>query len=345
MKKSLFLLFAVNSIFVVFGQVTMNLLPTNASANGQNPNPNAYCGIGTVPLNALPVQNLQIHGVNNYVRTVEPGKIIVGPEGDMGGMPLSVNFGVTSAISLTNTTTGASVNDGAILRMSEKTFTIDNLEADGNIVLAASGANMIFQGATKRIYTGGTLFSINNQQATFNIWGGNTNALNIRTSGSNGNGISIATSNSALAIYDASAINMNFSVAGNGQTFARKLKITNTNTSDNSIEVFEANGTSRNFSVNGLGQVFARKYTTTLANIPDYVFEKDYQLMPLKELKSYIRINKHLPNIPSAREIEANEGQVDLGEMNRLLLEKVEESMLYILQLEERIKALEEKKK
>jgi hypothetical protein len=66
--------------------------------------------------------------------------------------------------------------------------------------------------------------------------------------------------------------------------------------------------------------------------------------MPLNELKSYIRNNKHLPNIPSAKEIETKNGEVDLGEMNRLLLEKLEETTLYIFQLEERIKVLEEKK-
>jgi hypothetical protein len=64
--------------------------------------------------------------------------------------------------------------------------------------------------------------------------------------------------------------------------------------------------------------------------------------MPLNELRTYIKTNSHLPNIPSAKEMEASE--VDLGEMNRLLLEKTEELTLYILQLEERIKSLESSK-
>ena len=99
------------------------------------------------------------------------------------------------------------------------------------------------------------------------------------------------------------------------------------------------NGTDRNFSVQANGHVFARKYTTTLANIPDYVFNSDYNLMPLSDLRTYINTNKHLPNIPSATEYE--ETGVDLGELNRLLLEKTEELTLYILQLEERLSKLE----
>ncbi|PZE15819.1 hypothetical protein DNU06_16230 [Putridiphycobacter roseus] len=90
------------------------------------------------------------------------------------------------------------------------------------------------------------------------------------------------------------------------------------------------------------GFVFARKYTTTLASIPDYVFEPDYKLLTFDELRVYIEENKHLPNIPSAEQYE--ETGVDLGELNRLLLEKVEELTLYTLQLEERLSKLEEEK-
>lgn len=64
--------------------------------------------------------------------------------------------------------------------------------------------------------------------------------------------------------------------------------------------------------------------------------------MSLDELKSYITTYKHLPNIPSAKEYEER-GELDLGELNLKLLEKVEELSLYILQLEERMKALENK--
>ncbi len=64
--------------------------------------------------------------------------------------------------------------------------------------------------------------------------------------------------------------------------------------------------------------------------------------MPLSELRSYIQTNHHLPNIPSAEELSSE--PVDLGELERLLLEKVEELTLYVLELEEQINKLEEEK-
>jgi hypothetical protein len=72
---------------------------------------------------------------------------------------------------------------------------------------------------------------------------------------------------------------------------------------------------------------------------PDYVFQPDYCLRPLQELQDFIRINKHLPDVPSAATVAEN-GQ-DLGEMNKILLRKIEELTLYILQQEERLKKLE----
>lgn len=78
-------------------------------------------------------------------------------------------------------------------------------------------------------------------------------------------------------------------------------------------------------------------------NWPDYVFAKDYDLPTLEEIKKHIEEKGHLPNIPSEEEVQAN--GVELGEMNRLLLEKVEELTLYILQQEKRITELENQDK
>lgn len=66
---------------------------------------------------------------------------------------------------------------------------------------------------------------------------------------------------------------------------------------------------------------------------PDYVFNEDYKLMPLSELRGYLDVNKHLPGIPGAAELEAN-GGVQLGAMQRDLVRTVEEQALYILVLE-----------
>jgi hypothetical protein len=71
---------------------------------------------------------------------------------------------------------------------------------------------------------------------------------------------------------------------------------------------------------------------------PDYVFEKNYNLPTLSALENYINQNKHLPEVPSAKEMEAN--GVKLGEMNMLLLKKVEELTLYVIELKKQIDLL-----
>ncbi|SFC36080.1 hypothetical protein SAMN04487891_109171 [Flagellimonas taeanensis] len=72
---------------------------------------------------------------------------------------------------------------------------------------------------------------------------------------------------------------------------------------------------------------------------PDYVFKEGYDLKSLEEVKNYIKEHGHLPNIPSAKEMEAN--GIQLGEMNMKLLEKIEELTLYIIRQEYRLKETE----
>ena len=73
------------------------------------------------------------------------------------------------------------------------------------------------------------------------------------------------------------------------------------------------------------------KVTATPGSVPDYVFEATYKLKTLNELERYVQANKHLPNIPTAKEIETN-GQ-NLGAMQLKLLEKVEELTLHLIEI------------
>jgi hypothetical protein len=75
----------------------------------------------------------------------------------------------------------------------------------------------------------------------------------------------------------------------------------------------------------------------------DYVFKKDYKLMPLSQLKTFVNTNYHLPEIPTEKEVE-KEG-VSLGNMQMLQMKKIEELTLYILQLNERLEKLEAENK
>ncbi|MBI1767425.1 MAG: hypothetical protein HYR67_03510 [Bacteroidetes bacterium] len=89
------------------------------------------------------------------------------------------------------------------------------------------------------------------------------------------------------------------------------------------------------------GQVHAQevKVSVTVPG-PDYVFEKEYKLTSLEEIKTYIDQNKHLPEVPSAKEMEKN--GVQLGEMNMLLLKKIEELTLYAIEMNKRMEEMKE---
>lgn len=80
------------------------------------------------------------------------------------------------------------------------------------------------------------------------------------------------------------------------------------------------------------GTIGARKVkVTSAAPWADFVFEKDYELPTLKELEDFVSMNKHLPGIPTAAEVEQN--GVELGDISAKLLQKIEEQTLYIIEL------------
>jgi trimeric autotransporter adhesin len=83
---------------------------------------------------------------------------------------------------------------------------------------------------------------------------------------------------------------------------------------------------------------FKMKYENE-AQWSDKVFEKGYKFLSIKELDEFVNKNKHLPNIPSAKEVVKN--GVDNTEMTSKLLEKIEEMSLYIIQLEKRLSKVE----
>lgn len=96
------------------------------------------------------------------------------------------------------------------------------------------------------------------------------------------------------------------------------------------------------YKVNVGGKIIAEEVRVQLrAAWPDYVFEKNYNKLSIDELEEFVALNKHLPNIPSAADIE-KEGQ-QLGDVQRKMLEKIEELNLYIIELNKKIKALEQK--
>ena len=291
--------------------------------NTSNALQSGYIGIGTNPSTSttvLPNFNLQVHGVADYFTTLTgqgpggpPASSINtnnGNDKELGNnnvLKSTTNHGPTSRIGLTNSFTGSGEFDGAIIRMSKNDLSITNWES-GNLSIANSGLFMRFSNVSDRISINGNANSTSNKLGKFNIQAHMDNGLSVESRGTDKFGIRV------------------------------KVK----NDDSNIFEGFGSNDNVANFQVTGAGEIYARRYITTLAPFPDYVFQSDYKLRTFSELRSFINTNKHLPNMPTALEVEEN--GADIGEINRLLVEKVEELTLYILELEERVVEVESTK-
>ncbi len=94
-------------------------------------------------------------------------------------------------------------------------------------------------------------------------------------------------------------------------------------------------------SVNG--KIRAKEIKVETANWPDYVFEESYQNQSLAEIEQFIKQNKHLPGVPTAKQVE-QEG-VELGEMNKVLLKKIEELTLLLIEKDKELTKEKEENK
>lgn len=81
--------------------------------------------------------------------------------------------------------------------------------------------------------------------------------------------------------------------------------------------------------------------STDAANWSDFVFDKNYKLQSLSSVEEFINKHKHLPEIPSAKEVAAN--GIDIAEMDAKLLQKIEELTLYVIQQQKEINELKNK--
>ena len=133
----------------------------------------------------------------------------------------------------------------------------------------------------------------------------------------------------------------------------KALSVMNTQTNTNGDETFVVHGTGKTHIGTGRplasgvcanamltvdGTILAREVRvaiSTATHWADYVFEKDYKLMPLRDLEKFIQANKHLPDVPSSEEVEKN--GVEVTEISAVLLKKIEELTLYTIELQKKL--------
>lgn len=118
----------------------------------------------------------------------------------------------------------------------------------------------------------------------------------------------------------------NFLTMGSGHTY---------------IGVKKAGGAHSDAMLSVYGKIVATSCYITVADWADYVFDKNYKLPNLYEIENFYKEHKHLPEIPSEKEVIEN--GVDVAEMNKLLLKKIEEMTILMVKQQRDIDLLKEK--
>ncbi|WP_157676724.1 hypothetical protein [Chryseobacterium sp. T16E-39] len=120
-----------------------------------------------------------------------------------------------------------------------------------------------------------------------------------------------------------------------------KLAMAMDNNGNVRIGATAANGNYGGYKLSVDGDIIAKRCVIQIDKWADYVFANDYHLPDLNEVSSFITKNKHLPGVPSEAEIK--EKGLDVEEMNKILMQKVEELTLYIIKLQKEVDQLKTK--
>ncbi len=230
---------------------------------------------------------------------------------------------------MTNPNSGSTSTDGFLLQ--QQNWDIRFLQREhGYMLFQTPGGRMILS-ATGRFGHGDTVAT-----HAFNVQGTARFGSNVKMSRSLTVDSSITVGGTLYAngiIYATfpSYLNSTLDVGGATHIYA-PLTVLGATTLNGTLSVGSG------FQCDAQGNLRVKHLKVTLTGWPDYVFGGNHTLMPLNELEAYVNEHSHLPGVPSAEEVE--EQGADLGEMNKLLVEKVEELTLYIIDLQKQINEL-----
>jgi hypothetical protein len=270
--------------------------------------------------------------INSYAQNTFPANGNVGIGTNTAAYPLDVHANVngTTGIQFTNDNTGASartrifIGNGTnvgFINMNSPAYPTDPNSL--SFWAPSSGGSLMFGtsgGERLRIDPSGNLgIGTAAPQSKLEINNGSYTSDNqLIVSGAEATryygvmGISVPSGNTTLS----------FGTRSNNANFFKTLNLVNGNVGIG-ITIPQ-----NKLDVNG--RIHSQSVVIDMLGWSDYVFKKDYQLRSLSEVKDYIDRNQHLPEIPSEQEI-AKDG-LNLGEMNKLLMKKVEELTLYLIE-------------
>jgi len=218
------------------------------------------------------------------------------------------------------------------------------LDFDGNIAkfgkLAAT-PGIAINSTTKNVYIGSTEYS-------------SPSKLNIKVDFNSSTDKTCVYS--VLNTFNTSEIGFGYylSLTGPGANSSNALFVSNSNFSEPRVFNVRGDGTteiggasyngiygSAKLSVNGL--IAAKEIIVNATSWADFVFDNDYNLMSIDNVDKYIKTNGHLPDIPDYKSVTSNGYSV--GNMDKILLQKIEELTLYIIDLKKEIDNMKTEKK
>jgi hypothetical protein len=172
-------------------------------------------------------------------------------------------------------------------------------------------------------------------------------ATNDTFSNTQTNNIAIANYGITKSKFDSSSSTPTISLSGfNGNNFytntTERMKISGSGKVGIDVTTFPTNALYTNYKLFVKGGILTDEIRVSLSangTWADYVFHDKYKLMPLSEVETFIATNKHLPNVPSAKQVK--EDGINVSEMFRIQQEKIEELTLYIIEQNKKIEALE----
>lgn len=293
-------------------------------------------------------------GTNNPAGTLHVNSSVL-DEPDMGITPLSLSLDhYKSSIYLTNACGGTTQNDGFKIVLYDDELTMRHQEIGNFHIFGYNGAGITIAtngyvgigttNPTKKLHVSGSTLIDGSAELRGNVtigsgcakisigsahnedlaWGSAYIGLNAVRSGSTWHSETGGSLNGGAVIWATTKGDILFANIRSNDNGDRRQSY-----NDNFVR------SNANMRLSAEGTLYAKEVVVTLENWPDYVFDKNHEVATLTETEQYIKANGHLPGVPSAKEVESD--GISLGEMNKILLQKIEELTLQVIDLQHQI--------